>query len=357
MPGYQSIRRCFPLIWASLIALTACASVQRPNPALVPTSQLRAQSAVQSPQGLQRFLSGSAVDQQPALQGPNLLLAGGGQDQVAAMQWQIDNLRGCRDCDRSLDMVVLRSSGSNGYNSMIGELKGVDSIETLVITERDVAQQADIAETVARAELVFFAGGDQCRYVQLFKNTALERAVKSVFARGGGVGGTSAGLAIQGAMVYDACQGSVTSEEALSDPFHADISFTQDFLDWPQLGLTLTDTHFAQRNRMGRLMAFLARGAQITGGLPVRGIAVDEATALAVDRNAQATVFGRHQVYLVDLERAPQELRPGQTLNGASFRIKALQPGEVIDLKQRFPSGAYPVEVNSGHLSANPYRP
>ena len=76
------------------------------------------------------------------------------------------------------------------------------------------------------AELVFFAGGDQCRYVSLFKGSALERAVKSVFARHGGVGGTSAGLAIQGSMVYDACQGSVTSAEALADPYHAEISTT-----------------------------------------------------------------------------------------------------------------------------------
>ena len=58
---------------------------------------------------------------------------------------------------------------------------------------------------VQRAEIVFFAGGDQCNYVRLIKGTALEAAVEAVHARGGGVGGTSAGEAIQGEIVYDSC--------------------------------------------------------------------------------------------------------------------------------------------------------
>jgi cyanophycinase len=354
--SYRRVNRSLSWVWASLMVLSACASVQRPNAA---NPHFSAQNSAQdvNPKGLQRFLSGSAIDQQPALQGPNLLLAGGGQDQVAAMQWQIDNLRGCSDCDRSLDMVVLRSSGADGYNSMLGELKGVDSIETLVITDRSIAEEPGIAETVARAEVVFFAGGDQCQYVRLFKGTALERAVKSVFARGGGIGGTSAGLAIQGALVYDACQGGISSEEALANPDHERLSFTQGFLDWPQMRLTLTDTHFAQRDRMGRLMAFLAKGSQTLGVKPLRGIAVDEATALAVDRNGIAQVFGKHQVYFVEATALPEVLPPGQALSNARFQIQALRAGDSIDLKQRTLTGAYAIDVRNGQLSANPYRP
>lgn len=345
-----------PLVLASLLVLSSCASVQRPGTA---NSQLRLQSQSQgsTQKGLQRFLSGSAEDQHPPLRGPNLLLAGGGQDQVAAMQWQIDNVRGCSDCDHPLDMVVIRASGADGYNSMLDELNGLDSIETLVITERSVAEQPDVAEAVARAEVVFFAGGDQCQYVRLFKGTALERAVKSVFARGGGIGGTSAGLAIQGELVYDACQGSVTSNEALMNPYHEDISFTQGFLDWPQMHLTITDTHFAQRDRMGRLMAFLARGSQLTGEASLRAIAVDEATALAVDRNGQATVFGKHQVYIVEVNQISGGLSPGLPLHDARFQIRALRAGETIDLKQRSQLGSYAIDVRNGVLSSNPYRP
>lgn len=342
----------YSLLLSVSLLLSACASQQRPGPAASQFTPIRAQS---QSSGLQRFLSGSAADQQPGLQGPNLLLAGGGQDQVEAMQAQIDQLRGCTNCEATLDMVVVRSSGADGYNSMLGELKGLDSIETLLITERSAAEALDVAETVARAELVFFAGGDQCRYVSLFKGTALERAVKSVFARRGGVGGTSAGLAIQGELVYDACQGSVTSAEALADPYHGDISLTQHFFDWPQMRLTLTDTHFAQRDRMGRLMAFLARGLQQTGAPALTGIAVDEATALLLDAQGLARVFGRNQVYVVQANHPAEQLQPGLPLSYSDFQIWRLRQGQTFDLKQRNPAGAYPISVNKGQLSGNPY--
>ncbi len=351
MPAHTLFTHPLGYLLSAALLLSACASQQRPQPA---ANQVRFQA---QSSGLQRFLSGSAADQQPALQGPNLLLGGGGQDQVAAMQAQIDQLRGCSECDSTLDMVVVRSSGSDGYNSMLGELKGLDSIETLLITERSAAEQAEVAETVARAELVFFAGGDQCRYVSLFKGTALERAVKSVFARRGGVGGTSAGLAIQGSTVYDACQGSVTSAEALADPYHEDISLTQNFFDWPQMRNTLTDTHFAQRDRMGRLMTFLARGLQETGAPALLGIAVDEATAMLVGPQGVGTVFGRHQVYLVNATQRAQQIQPGQPLSYANFQLWRLSAGQSFDLKQRNQPGSYPISVHNGQLSANPYLP
>lgn len=340
------------LLLTALLVLSSCAGIQRPNG---PESENRFVQQNSAQPGLQRFLSGSATDMRPNLSGPNLLLGGGGRDVVAAMQWQIDGIRGCDDCASTIDMVVVRSSGSDGYNSMLAELKGLDSIETLVITERSVAEDPEIAATVSQAEMVFFAGGDQCRYVSLFKGTALEHAVKSVFARGGGIGGTSAGLAIQGSTVYDACVGSVTSAQALENPYHASISFSHDFFNWPQLRATITDTHFTQRDRMGRLMAFLARNLKETGAPALLGIAVDEATALGIDKKGLATVFGQNHVYFVDASHPPETVIPGQALEYSGFKLWRLNPGQHFDLNQRHQTGAYGINVHQGQLSGNPY--
>ncbi|MGV3526245.1 MAG: cyanophycinase [Candidatus Sericytochromatia bacterium] len=338
------------------LSLNACASplVKGPFPVSAQRQTAQAQVAQAAP-GLTRYLSGSGRDVKPSLNGPSLLLAGGGSDVMAAMQAQIDVLRGCSDCPRTLDMVVLRSSGADGYNSLVGELKGLDSVESLVITQRAVAEQPEVIATVAQAELVFFAGGDQCDYVSYFKDTGLERAVKAVFARGGGVGGTSAGLAIQGSMVYDACGGSVTSSEALANPYHPAISFTHDFLSWPQMRQLVTDTHFSQRDRMGRLMAFLARGLAETGASSLTGLAVDEATALLVDARGLATVYGRNPVYLVEANHAPESVLPNQPLTYANFRLWRFVPGQRFDLHRRDLPGMYLISVREGRLSENPY--
>ncbi len=329
---------------------TSCASVQRPN-----ENRTVFQQTSRTGSGLTRYLSGSAQDVHPDLNGPSLLLAGGGTDQMAAMQAQIDAIRGCTDCERKIDMVVLRSTGADGYNSLVNDLKGLDSVESLVITQRSVAEQPDVIDTVAKAELVFFAGGDQCHYVSYFKGTGLERAVQSVFARRGGIGGTSAGLAIQGSMVYDSCRGSVTSPDALANPYHSSISFSHDFFAWPQLLQTITDTHFAQRDRMGRLMAFMARGLNETGAPVINGLAVDEQTALLVDKRGIATVFGKNKVYLVEANHQPEAAIPGRPLNYSRFRLWRFANGQSFDLNRRDMPGMYTISVRDGQLSMNPY--
>ncbi len=160
-------------------------------------------------------------------------MQGGGEDVGAAMQWMIDEVRGCSDCAAKLDVVVLRSSGADGYNEFFFKMKGVDSVETLVIKDRADADSAAVRSTVRGAEVVFFAGGDQCNYVRYFKGTKVEKGVERVHARGGGVGGTSAGLAIMGDAAYDACSGdSARSADYFKQPlprrpqFHTTTSST-----------------------------------------------------------------------------------------------------------------------------------
>ncbi|HYH45262.1 MAG TPA: Type 1 glutamine amidotransferase-like domain-containing protein, partial [Thermoanaerobaculia bacterium] len=158
-----------------------------------------------------RYLTGNAGDVVLSLTGPAHDLGGGGSDVDAALQWIIDQVRGCTSCTAKVDVVILRSTGSDGYNDYIFAMNGVDSVETLVITSRKDADTAAVEATVRNAEVVFFAGGDQCDYVRNFKGSRVEAAVEAVYARGGGVGGTSAGSAIQGDFTYDGCSGSVTS--------------------------------------------------------------------------------------------------------------------------------------------------
>src|SRR5215208_870843 len=252
-----------------------------------------------------RYLTGNAADVSPALAGPAHDFGGGGTDVDAALQWIIDQVRGCTSCATKVDVVILRSTGSNGYNDYIYAMNGVDSVETLVITSARDANTAAVEATVRNAEVVFFAGGDQCDYVKNFKGTRVETAVESVYARGGGVGGTSAGLAIQGEFTYDGCTGSAVSTDALANPYHRTITFTYDFFHWANLQGTITDSHFVTRDRMGRTLAFVARQIQDGKAATALSVAVNEATSVVVDKNGLATVMGEGPAYLILGDHAP----------------------------------------------------
>ena len=302
-----------------------------------------------------RYLTGSAADVQPVLTTATLNFGGGGTDVDPAIQWMIDKARGCTDCAAKVDVVVLRASGSNGYNAPIYAMNGVDSIETLVITDRRDALKSAVVAAIQNAEVIFFAGGDQCNYVKNFKGTAIERAVKSVYRRGGSIGGTSAGLAIQSEFVFDGCQGSTISAEALANPYHSTISFTYNFFAWNNLQTTLTETHFAQRDRMGRLLAFLARQIKDGRSATAFGIAVNEATSMVVDENGLARVLGSGAAYFVLADHAPETCIAGQPLTFSNFKIWKVSPNQTFDLQNRPTTGFYPISVTNGVLSANPY--
>jgi cyanophycinase len=306
---------------------------------------------------LKRYLTGSAADVAPALHGPVIHLAGGGTDVDAAYQETIDRIRGCHDCDTKIDIVVLRASGGDGYNDYLYAMRGVDSVETFVVTDLLSASDAHLLDAVRHAEYVFFAGGDQCNYVRFFKPGPVVDAINAVYRRGGAIGGTSAGMAIMGEAAYDACgfDVSAASKKALADPYNDEISFTTHFFEWRHLGDVITDTHFAQRDRMGRLFAFIARQLREQHVPSFLGIAANEKTAVLVGADGQATVVGTGPAYFVLGDHFPERAAPGEALTYCGFRIWRVAAGGTFDLAHRPSSGAYTVDVNDGVILSNPY--
>jgi cyanophycinase len=303
---------------------------------------------------LKTYRSGYGEDVSPRLYGPVLDLAGSGAEETG-LQAMVNAVRGCEKCDAKVDVVIIRASGEYGLNESFMELDGVDSALTLVITDRPSAQRRDIAQLVKDAEVVWFAGGDQCQYIRFIKGTRVHRAVESVFKRGGAIGGNSAGLAIQGDIAYDACPDvSAKSSEVLLNPFLRDVSLSTGFLHWPILKDTITDTHFRQRDRLGRTLVFLAR-TYAERRRRVDAIAVDEGTSVVVTADGKGRVYGKGAAYLIVADHPAEVLERDKPLTYRGLQIRRLVRGEEIDLKNRPTTGFKTIEVVEGKVSADPY--
>src|SRR3954452_8544256 len=303
---------------------------------------------------LVRYWSGNPVDVAPALHGPVLDLDGSSAEETA-LQEMVDRVRACYgDCATKLDVVVIRASGSDGLNPVFMSLHGVNSVVTLLITDRASAERRDVEEIVNRAEIVWFAGGDQCNYIRWIKGTPVQHAVERVFRRGGGVGGNSAGLAIQGEVVYDACPDqSAASKDVLLNPFSVDVTLSSDFFRWPMMRGIITDTHFHQRDRFGRLAVFLARAN--ASGKRVIGVAADEQTSIVVSQDGIGRVFGPGTAYVVVPARHAEVLAKGTPLTYRGLRVFAFRAGATFDLRKPPASGGRVIDVVDGKLSADPY--
>lgn len=229
---------------------------------------------------------------------PGIVLAGGGGDNDEAMQWMLERAAGG-------DVLVLRASGSNGYNSYFFSQLGVsvNSVETIRFDEPEAAYDPYVIRRIEEAEVLFLAGGDQYLYYQYWKDSPVAAAINQLIQEKGiTVGGTSAGMMVLSGAYYAPSGSAVNSALALSNPHSntMDVLGKGDFLQAPFLEHTVTDTHFDQRTRAGRLMAFLARLTQTHGGIHY-GIACNEYVAVCVDGNGIARVFGEHPQYPEDL--------------------------------------------------------
>jgi len=232
-------------------------------------------------------------------------LLGGGEDLDEAFKWLCEKGKGG-------DFLVLRAAGDDDYNSYINGLCKTNSVATLIIPSRDAAADPKVADIIQHAEVVFIAGGDQARYINWWMGTPVQDALKVHISAGGPIGGTSAGLAVMGQYIYSA-QGDapddddLASSQTLADPYFARVTLRRDFLNIDLLKNTLTDTHFAKRDRMGRSLTFLARIMKDGWSPGPREIAVDEKSAVLVEKNGKARVIGSGKgAYFISVRSGPE---------------------------------------------------
>ncbi|QIX62618.1 cyanophycinase [Hymenobacter lutimineralis] len=255
-------------------------------------------------------LVGDAADVTRTTTGGTLLM-GGGTDVDAAMRWMLAKAGGG-------DVVVLRATGTDAYNSYLYGLGSVNSVETLLLNSRTLANDPEVEAKIRGAEAVFIAGGDQANYVNYWKDTKVEEALNYLRnTKQVPIGGTSAGCAIMGATYFSAINGTITSAAALTNPYNSLLTLGRnDFLSQPNLTNTITDTHFNNPDRRGRLLAFLARMSKDYGVVP-RGIGVDEQTAVCVEPNGTAKVFGTGTAFF--LQQNGSSYTPERCVSGSSL--------------------------------------
>jgi cyanophycinase-like exopeptidase len=200
---------------------------------------------------------GNALNSNATPLASGLALVGGGTDVDEVFRWMGTKAHGG-------DFLVIRATGTDAYNSYIYSLApSLDSVATLVIPDTTSANDPFVADKIRNAEAIFIAGGDQSDYTNFWSGTPVEAAIS-----------------------YP------TSASPLA-----------------LLNNTITDSHFEQRDRMGRLVAFMGRldaDGLVADAAPL-GLGINEETALLVEPNGIGRVVGNPyapKVALADQQRS-----------------------------------------------------
>jgi cyanophycinase len=296
------------------------------------------------------FRSGHSADSttQPRA---GLALMGGGGKLDAAFKFLCERANGG-------DFLILRANTEDDYAKKVDEemlaVCPLNSAATIVFAEREDSDDPKVVEIIAHAEAIFLAGGDQSNYLRFWQDTPVQAALNRHIAAGKPIGGSSAGLAILGEFSFASMIDTIHSPEALGNPYGNKITLSRDFLHIPLLAGTITDTHFVKRDRMGRLLVFMARLLQDGWAPRVRAIAVEENAAVLLEPDGTANVVGEGPAYFLEASKAPEVCAYGKPLTFSGVTVRKVVPGKTFQLSKWDTGESYTLSAANGWVSATP---
>jgi cyanophycinase len=159
---------------------------------------------------------------------------------------------------------------------------GAKNVRTLRARQRSEVESAEFAAAIENAKGVWFNGGRQWRFVDAYMGTQAEALFRGVLARGGVIGGSSAGASIQGQ--YMPRGSALGNTDMMAEGYERGLGL---------LPGAAVDQHFTQRKRHADMTALMRRYPQILG------IGLDEGTAIVV-QGSSAQVIGRGGAHFYD---------------------------------------------------------
>jgi len=195
---------------------------------------------------------------------------------------------------------------------------GVKNVTVLHTRDRALADTEAFVAPLKTARGVWFGGGRQWRLVDAYLGTRTQRELEAVLARGGVIGGSSAGATIQGSyLVRGAREG---NHIMMAHGYEEGFGYLR--------GVAI-DQHLLTRNRQDDLVEVIDKKPALLG------LGLDEPAAIVVQGD-RLEVIGRSVVGIYD----------GKDHDGKRYYF--LAPGELFDLRSR-KRAARSAKVPLGH--------
>ena len=341
------------LLGCGVVLLAGCSEQVPPTPRVIhvePAVHVEPLPVMVSVPGVRQYAIGNWARHGSTPPSPGTLLMGGGDWVPSAMKWFVDHSGGGR-------VLILRASGDdNLQRQLYDDIGGVAAVRTLVFEDRSAAFDEGVADVISQADAIFLAGGDQARYIRFWKDTPVQQLLNAHIESGKPIAGTSAGLAVLGGWAYGALDdGSIDSPSAMADPLGEAITLERGFLNVPFLDNVVTDTHFAQRDRQGRLLAFVSKARSLAGHSSIYGLGVDEDAALALEADGRARLHRldpAHLAWVIAPDRDAAAPAPGEQLQQRDVQIIGINARSELDLatlQVRRPAFRFRAHVDGGH--------
>jgi len=257
-----------------------------------------------------------------------IMLVGGGTELDTEWSWSNEPYSWAvnQSSNKRVAIIAFSESSDPQWLPDYFEKLGAEYARNFIINNRDSSESQILYDTLMNYDVFFFKGGDQSNYYETYINSKVTDAINAKYTEGGVIGGTSAGMAILSGIVYTAEESSVFPDEIMRDVNSSNITLKDDFNNL--LPGFISDTHFIERGRLPRLVAFLANWKINKNEAPI-GIGVDDRTAFCIDENLIGTAYGTGAVSIVSGEDYSID---NNQLSTDSVNVVSLLNGHQFDL-------------------------
>jgi cyanophycinase len=238
----------------------------------------------------------------------SLVIVGGAMQDPAIVKRFIDLAGGP---DAPIVIIPTAGEADGNYDEYCRCLRqwrehGATKLTVLHTRDRKVANSEAFVKAIREARGVFFGGGRQWRLADSYLDTLTHKALADVLARGGVIGGSSAGASILTSFMV---RGDTKSNEKMIGDHTVGLGFLKN---------AAVDQHLLRRNRQFDMLEVIDKFPHLLG------LGLDEDTAIVVQGD-QFDVIGRS--YVVVYSNTP--------VAGASGRFFFMGAGDRFDMKSR----------------------
>lgn len=189
-------------------------------------------------------------------------------------------------------------------------------------------EEIDTEESLGRLEgvtAIFFSGGDQNNLTAYLAGTKFLEKIRDIYKEGGVIGGTSAGAAVMSKIMLTGQEG--VNGEGSGDFKVIKAGNVQTADGFGFITSAIVDQHFIYRKRENRLITLVIENPGL------KGIGIDEATAIIVAPDGMCTVAGQSAVMLFENDQMTNQPDNEEGyLSAKNIRLSLYTSGESFTL-------------------------
>jgi cyanophycinase len=200
--------------------------------------------------------------------------------------------------------------------------QGVEHVHGLNFSDDTAPSEARL-DSLRGADLVYIAGGDQRRFMEVVRDSPVEQALRDSYFKDHLIASTSAGGAVMSEKM-------ITGGEKKHSEYHETFRTleAENIITTSGLGFlekSIVDQHFLYRSRYNRLLTAVLEDPGLTG------LGIDESTALLVNGRT-AEVVGDWQVVVVKSPDASTVRTQDGKFGARSVTLDIYLPGQTFQI-------------------------